>query len=1153
MMFGFFKKKDPPPPRPPSPFNNDGNPIHQAILGLKSGDSNQVRSLFKALGDNPVILPMAEAGNLATGAAMMFAGAPHLAVYTRREFITNENASEYSHVDEVLLSRVCWAISSKADLGLLINPGHPDVGVPLTPPIFKLFRDAVEQLRAPLHCVASYPTPGQDGTLWAPALAESDPLYQQMAKLATGDESQLKLVLSSLVDCFITLPLKEAGRLESALVLRVNEFSGIVAFTRPEFIDLAPVAKEYPYRAQMTVRQLCSHVVSKNAALVLNPRHPSSVPIIPRLFKQLLEVAATTPPPIVKPAPSLPPLPNDDNPIHRAILEAKKGDKTQLFRLFDALATTPIFLTLAEQGKLETCGAILVEGDTCLTIFTRLEYIRPEHLQTHPHIVQNLLHQVLALAKGNSVGVTINQGNSHVGMSIPPAAIKIFSDAVAAGLPTPVLGGLYYTRNENDTFSVLKILKADEQVVHIRQYSNQYPFPPTSIDESTLYMAGMDRKPEETLEAGHLPISKKSFAVWNAVFFQQSTVSEDELDGYKMWLKAVAPAESPTAPESTGAAKEMIKVFDAYGREHQFTREDWRIKVLPEQFKQHWNDPEQLGAVIEQALRDGFFDESLEPAKQLQRIDPNNSRGAIYQGVALLQLKRSQDAEDVLNAGLRKHGEDGVLLTNLAKAQSGLGRSDQAEATLWKALQLDPNMENAVLWYAVREKERGGESGEREALLRLAALPGSWRALLWLAQAELQKENNLPKAMHHYAETLHRMEIISADVLMQISGDLGKSGHIIELIELCAPRFDPKTHGLPVGNNLLKAYVDTGQAELARRTLQQLYSQQRPDWKQTLLYWDGEIDKLDKGYGAIEGSEKPEWHLLMLEGPIWARDGTPFSEMLPAKNTASVKVAFLCGSAELPAEKKTDNVTSQPTNSEGRFTRGLPMYLAEQLHLHTDATGMVFTPWMKQGGFVLSGVPWGLTEPFWAINGVQFLVSFHLVASQNPWLVRFTLTRQIDNASVASWEEEIDLQDSAKGIHRILTATIKQLQSETAVGILPETEWFFPPTDKWLPTYVVALEQALAVSCATLVEAGRPFLSSERSIIDNHLNLSLEEPNNIACRFLLLSSLETEKAREPSIAGEFKERIERLQREKPLVNPAQSLADAAVTRIFAIL
>jgi hypothetical protein len=68
--------------------------------------------------------------------------------------------------------------------------------------------------------------------------------------------------------------------------------------------------------------------------------------------------------------------------------------------------------------------------------------------------------------------------------------------------------------------------------------ATKFPTPPAKVDESTLYMVGVDRKPNQTLGMGHAPISKRSFAGWKATFFQQSTVKDDELEGYKMWLEA---------------------------------------------------------------------------------------------------------------------------------------------------------------------------------------------------------------------------------------------------------------------------------------------------------------------------------------------------------------------------------------------------------------------------------------------------------------------------------------------------------------------------------------------------------------------------------------------------------------------------------------
>lgn len=101
-----------------------------------------------------------------------------------------------------------------------------------------------------------------------------------------------------------------------------------------------------------------------------------------------------------------------------------------------------------------------------------------------------------------------------------------------------VEGGLYVISRKVDGYQVVKILKLDEGGVHIRLYSNVYPQPPTNVDESVLYMAGMERKPDEEMGMGHLPISHASFAGWHARFVQQSTVSKEELEGYAMWKEA---------------------------------------------------------------------------------------------------------------------------------------------------------------------------------------------------------------------------------------------------------------------------------------------------------------------------------------------------------------------------------------------------------------------------------------------------------------------------------------------------------------------------------------------------------------------------------------------------------------------------------------
>ena len=100
---------------------------------------------------------------------------------------------------------------------------------------------------------------------------------------------------------------------------------------------------------------------------------------------------------------------------------------------------------------------------------------------------------------------------------------------------------MYYTPAEKGGgYNVLKILKLDNRGVHVRLYSNHFVAAPTRVDESTLYMAGIDHKPDEVLGLGHLPLSKASFAGWKPVFVQPSTVKPDELEGYNEWKKANA-------------------------------------------------------------------------------------------------------------------------------------------------------------------------------------------------------------------------------------------------------------------------------------------------------------------------------------------------------------------------------------------------------------------------------------------------------------------------------------------------------------------------------------------------------------------------------------------------------------------------------------
>jgi predicted Zn-dependent protease len=219
--------------------------------------------------------------------------------------------------------------------------------------------------------------------------------------------------------------------------------------------------------------------------------------------------------------------------------------------------------------------------------------------------------------------------------------------------------------------------------------------------------------------------------------------------------KEKAPAQAPAtrlpanaSPANTDPRTDpnLIRLFDEFGRELFITKEQWLTSVLPGTLKSNWNNPDQLYGIIVGSLNDGFFHEVLDAAEHLYLIDPVPARGACVYGIVLMKNNCLDQAERVLRSHSEKHGEDGSVLTNLAKVYSARDETQKAEDTLWRALEVDPNQDNGLVWYAAIHRERSGEEAELEALRHVAALPGSWRAQLWLARAALAS-HDLGKAL----------------------------------------------------------------------------------------------------------------------------------------------------------------------------------------------------------------------------------------------------------------------------------------------------------------------------------------------------------------------------------------------------------------------
>jgi hypothetical protein len=99
--------------------------------------------------------------------------------------------------------------------------------------------------------------------------------------------------------------------------------------------------------------------------------------------------------------------------------------------------------------------------------------------------------------------------------------------------PALKVGGLYSVNDGEGNFRVAKVLALDDFAVHIRLYKNKYPVRPRTVDAATLSLGSI--KDKDGFGMGHLPLSRKAFANWQPVFLTQSSVTAEELEGYKMW------------------------------------------------------------------------------------------------------------------------------------------------------------------------------------------------------------------------------------------------------------------------------------------------------------------------------------------------------------------------------------------------------------------------------------------------------------------------------------------------------------------------------------------------------------------------------------------------------------------------------------------
>ncbi len=205
-----------------------------------------------------------------------------------------------------------------------------------------------------------------------------------------------------------------------------------------------------------------------------------------------------------------------------------------------------------------------------------------------------------------------------------------------------------------------------------------------------------------------------------------------------------------------------------------------------------------------------------------------------------------------------------------------------------------------------------------------------------------------------------------ADVLVTISADLGINGHVREIVDLVAPRYDAERHGPATGLNLLQAYLVLRQADAAQHVLDILFALQRPELEERLHGFsnaiaeliNADLPPLETSPGAPDApAAPPQVNFVSISKPMWFYGLEALAgQILPAKGERLRRVAFtqlaLMGVSDLA------EVMRKPEAGAGRLTRALPLWLAETFYFSPHYAPIAAIGVMNQQHYALLGNEW---------------------------------------------------------------------------------------------------------------------------------------------------------------------------------------------------
>jgi tetratricopeptide (TPR) repeat protein len=414
------------------------------------------------------------------------------------------------------------------------------------------------------------------------------------------------------------------------------------------------------------------------------------------------------------------------------------------------------------------------------------------------------------------------------------------------------------------------------------------------------------------------------------------------------------PEAAPSAPVQTPSAQAAAPgAAEQQAAQRARERETWRRDAFPKAFEAAKEHPERCLELASHCLSQGFSEEGRQVAEALLKLEPGSLRAIACGCAARRACGDAAGARQDALRGLEIHPQAAVLMATLARCADDLHEDAEAERLIWETLALDPDHEGLFTWASSRAAVSGGDGAGLAVLERVAALPGSRRVHLWLARQALRRGDK-NSAIQLQLKGLDLLPT-DAEALTMATGDLGRAGHLQEVVELGLRRYQPRAHGPWVGCNMIQALLGLGRVDEAEDLLHKLFLSSGPQMMQPLMQISGQIAEL-RQHAAGEwqaeqrkgkGAAPDRIEFLRLSKPVWWHALNEPNWMLPERPAAPRRVAFV-----------TIADVTKAGEDMSRFTRAIPAFLAELLGTVPAIETSVLIPVVRGGGPLVHGQEW---------------------------------------------------------------------------------------------------------------------------------------------------------------------------------------------------